>query len=76
MPKTKEVSLNLRKIIIDFDKAGDGYTKLSWHFQLLRTGVRSVIKKYKERHTDRTSTVTVMNSDVSVANKTLLEPYL
>lgn len=48
MPKAKEISLDLRKRIVDAHNAGEGYTKLSKHFQVSRTGVRSIIKKFKE----------------------------
>ena len=55
MPKAKEISLDLRKRIIDAHKAGDGYTKLSKRFQVSRTGVRS-IRKFKEIHTVQNKT--------------------
>lgn len=32
-------------------KQEEGYTKLSQHFQVSRTGVRGIIKKFKESHT-------------------------
>lgn len=48
MPKTKEVSLDLRKRIAYAHKAGVGCTKLSQDFQMSRTGVGSIIKKFKE----------------------------
>jgi len=51
MPKTKEFSSDLRKRIVDAHKAGEGYTKLSQLFQVSRSGVRSIIKKFKESHT-------------------------
>ena len=51
MLKSKEISLDLRKRIIDAHKAGEGYTKLSKHFQVSRTGVRSIIQKFKDSHT-------------------------
>ena len=51
MPTTKEISLDLRKRIVDAHKAGEGYTKLSQRFQVSRTGVRSIIKEFKESHT-------------------------
>lgn len=51
MPKTKEISLDLRKRIIDAHKAGEGYTKLSKRFKVSRTGVRGIIQRYKDSHT-------------------------
>ena len=54
MPKPKEISVDLRKRIVDAHKAGEGYTKLSQRFQVSRTGVRSIIKKLKESHTVQT----------------------
>lgn len=50
MPKTKEISLDLRQRIIDAHNTGEGYTKLSKHFQVSRTGVRCIIRKFKESH--------------------------
>lgn len=41
-PKIKESNLDLRKIIVDIHKAGDGHAKLSHHFQVSRTGLRQV----------------------------------
>lgn len=46
----------MRKRIVDAHKAGDGYTKLSKCFQVSRTGVRSVISKFKESHTVQNET--------------------
>lgn len=53
MPKTKEISFNLTKKegIVDAHKVLEGYTKLSQFFQLSRTRVKSIIKKFKEGHT-------------------------
>lgn len=51
MSKTKEVSLDLRKRTVYAYKAGERYPKLSQCLQVSRSGVRSVIKKFKESHT-------------------------
>lgn len=52
MPETKEITLDLRKKrSVDAHKEGGGYTKLSHFFQVSRTGVRRIIKKFKETHT-------------------------
>ena len=50
MPKTNEFSSDLKKRIVDAHKAGEGYTKISQRFQVSRSGVRSIIKKFKESH--------------------------
>lgn len=41
----------MRKRIVDAYKAGEGSTKLSQRFQVSRSGVRSIIKKFKESRT-------------------------
>lgn len=53
MPKTKEITFDLRKKegIVNAHKALEGYTNLSQFFQLSRTGVRSIIKKFIEGRT-------------------------
>lgn len=51
MPKIKVLILDLRKRIVDTHKAGNGYTKLSLRFQVPRTGVKSIIRQFKESHT-------------------------
>lgn len=43
MPKIKEINLDLRKIIVDAHKAGNGYTELSQRFHISRTGVRRIL---------------------------------
>ena len=48
MARAKEFSLDLRKRIVNAHCKGEGYTKLSKHFQVSRTAVRGVIKKFKE----------------------------
>lgn len=45
MPRTKLISLDLREIMFDALEAGDGYTKLSKHFQVSRTEMRRIIDK-------------------------------
>lgn len=47
----KQKNLDFRKRIFDAYKAGEGCTKSSQHFQVSRSGVRSIIKKLKESHT-------------------------
>lgn len=49
MPKTKEISLDLRKRIVDALKAGAGYTKFSQNFQVSRTGEK--YHQFKDSHT-------------------------
>lgn len=49
-PKTKEIRLDLRNRIVDAHKAGDRHTKLSERFQVSRTGVRSIVKKFKDEY--------------------------
>ena len=56
MAKVKEISLGLRKRIVDAYNAGEGYTKLSKRFQVSRTGVRCIVKKFKENHTVQNKT--------------------
>ncbi len=52
MTKTKKKnSLDMRKIIVNAHKGGEAYTRLSKHFQVSRTAVRSIIKKFEETHT-------------------------
>lgn len=51
MTKTKEISLDLRKRIVEAHKEGEGYTCLSKRFQVSRSAVRSIIKKFNEIHT-------------------------
>lgn len=51
MPKTKGISFDLRKGIVNAHRGGDGYTKFSLHFQVSSTGVRSIIRKFKDSHT-------------------------
>ena len=48
MARAKEFSLDLRKRIVNAHCKGEGYTKLSKRFQVSRTGVRGIIKKFKE----------------------------
>lgn len=50
MPQINKISLDLRKRITDAHKAGNGFTKYT-AFQVSRTGVKSVIKKFKESPT-------------------------
>ena len=47
MPKQKEISLDLRKRIVDAYKAGEGYKKLSKRFNVSKNGVRSIAKKFE-----------------------------
>lgn len=49
-PKTKEIRLDLRNRIVDAHKAGDRHTKLSERFQVSRTGVKSIVKKFKDEY--------------------------
>ena len=48
MARAKEFSLDLRKRIFNVHCKGEGYTKLSKRFQVSRTAVRGIIKKFKE----------------------------
>ena len=48
MPKTKEISLELRKKIVEAHDKGEGYTAISKRFTVSRTAVRCIIVKYKE----------------------------
>lgn len=50
MPKPKEISLDFEQRLVDAHKAEDEYTKSSQCFQVSRTGVKSMIKKFKESH--------------------------
>ena len=50
MTKTKEISLDLRKKVVDAHLKGDGYTTISKRFTVSRTAVRCIIAKYKETH--------------------------
>lgn len=56
MPKLKEISLDLRKRIVNAHKAGEGYTSISKRFQVSRTGVRGIIQKFKETNTVQNKT--------------------
>ena len=47
MVKAKEFSLDLRKRIVNAHLKGEGNTKLSKRFQVSRTGIRGIIKKFK-----------------------------
>lgn len=49
MAKAKELSLDLRKRIVNAYGKGEGYKTLSNRFQVSRTAVRGIIKKFKER---------------------------
>lgn len=51
MPKAKQTSLKPNERSVHENKTGDGYTKLSQHFRVSRTGVRSIFKKFKGSHT-------------------------
>ena len=51
MAKTKEISLDFRRRIANAHKAGEYYTKISECFQVSRSGVRDMIKKFNEIHT-------------------------
>lgn len=53
MPKTKEISLQLRKKIVEAHDKGEGYTAISKHFTVSRTAVRCIIAKYKETNSVR-----------------------
>lgn len=48
MPKTKEISLELRQKIVEAHDKGQGYTTISKRFTVSRTAVRCIIAKYKE----------------------------
>lgn len=48
MPKSKEISLDLRQKIVDLHHQGEGYTAISKRFMVSRTAVRCIIAKYKE----------------------------
>lgn len=63
--KTKEISLNLRKRIVDSENTGEGYGKLSKHFQGSRTEVRSIIKMFKERDTLQKKSNSIRNQNIS-----------
>lgn len=46
----QQKNLEMRKIIVDGHKAGDGYIKsYDTFFQVSRTGMRNIIKKIKEK---------------------------
>lgn len=53
MPKTKEISLELRKKIVEAHDKGQGYTAVSKRFTVSRTSVRCIIAKYKETNSVR-----------------------
>lgn len=53
MPKTKEISLQLRKKIVEAHDKGEGYTAISKRFTVSRTAVRCIIAKYKETNSVR-----------------------
>lgn len=48
MPKSKEISLDLRQKTVDLHLQGEGYTAISKHFMVSRTAVRCIIAKHKE----------------------------
>uniref|UniRef100_A0A3B4U8C2 Tc1-like transposase DDE domain-containing protein n=1 Tax=Seriola dumerili TaxID=41447 RepID=A0A3B4U8C2_SERDU len=48
MPMPKEISLEIRKKIVEAHDKGEGYTAISKHFTVSRTAVRCIIAKYKE----------------------------
>lgn len=50
-PKTKDISLDFKKKIIEAYKVGEGNTKLYKHFPVSTAGVRSKIQKFKDSHT-------------------------
>lgn len=45
------MSLGLKRRIVDANKTGERCKKLLRHFQVSRTGMRSIIKKLKESDT-------------------------
>lgn len=47
MPNRKEISLDVRKRIVEAYKAGEGYKKVSKRFNVSRSGVRRIIKKFQ-----------------------------
>ena len=47
MPKLKEISLDLRKRIVDAHKAGEGYKKLAKQFNVSKNGVINIVKKFE-----------------------------
>ncbi len=51
MAKTTEISKCLRMKIVKAYKEGDGYTTLSKRFEVSRTAVWYIIKKYDEIYT-------------------------
>lgn len=51
MAKTKEISIDLRRKVVNAHKAGEGYTSISKRFQVSRTAVRGIIKKSEENNT-------------------------
>ena len=53
MPKTKEISLELRKKIVEAHENGQGHTAISQHFTESRTAVHCIIAKYKETNSVR-----------------------
>ncbi|KAJ3599196.1 hypothetical protein NHX12_033159 [Muraenolepis orangiensis] len=53
MPKTKEISLDLRKTIVQAHDKGEGYTAIFKHFTVSTTAVRCIIAKYKETNSVR-----------------------
>lgn len=48
MPKTKEISLEPRKKIVEAHDKGEGYTAISKRSTVSRTAIRCIIAKYKE----------------------------
>ena len=53
MPKTKEISLELRKTIVEAHEKGKDYTAVSKRFAVSRIAVRCIIAKYKETNSVR-----------------------
>ncbi|KAI4831060.1 hypothetical protein KUCAC02_002661 [Chaenocephalus aceratus] len=53
MPKSKEISLELRKKTVEAHDKGEGYTAISKCFTVSRTAGRCIIAKYKETHSVR-----------------------
>ena len=48
MPNRKELSLDLRKRIVEAYKAGEGYKKVAKRFNVSKSGVRRIVKKFEK----------------------------
>ena len=51
MPNRKELSLDLRKQIVEAYKAGEGYKKVAKRFNVSKSGVQRIVKKFEKTET-------------------------